>query len=192
VNGVRVLKFIVLVLACFAAGNALAAMRPDELELPLKLARLGEVSIYQSSRAREFEGYRFIWQPVSGNGVLIRVSRRVDGSALMATQFFQGDLAGTQAMRVNKVSYRIVSARQFSLFKAYLRVADFWRLPIAAPGIGNQWTLEGAREGNYRWLSMAAPKDMYFIDAVLYLVRLAGLEPAGFLVKDAKSNWLHG
>jgi hypothetical protein len=192
VNLVRALTLILLVLACCTAGNVLAAMRKDEQELPLKLNRLGEASIYQSSRARDFEGYRFIWQPSTGNGVFIRINRRVDGSALLATQFFQGDLAGTTATRVNKVSYRVVSANQFSLFRAYLRVADFWRIPVTEPGPGNQWTLEGGREGNYRWLTMAAPKDMYFIDAILYLVRLAGLDPATFLVKDAKSNWRHG
>ena len=139
-----------------------------------------------------------MWQPAKGEGVLLRLNVRADGTAALLNQRFstggKGELAA-EALRTGTPIVTALSADQVSLFRAYLRVADFWRMPTndAFQGdSGNLWTLEGTRQGNYRWLTRNAPKDMYFIDAALYLVRLAGLNSAAFLVKDAKANWMHG
>ena len=195
----RALKLAIswLATALIVSSNCVA-MRPDEQALPMKLDGLGEPSLYAQSRVRGFEAYRFVWQPAKGEGVLLRLNVRADGTAALLNQRFstggKGELAA-EALRTGTPIVTALSADQVSLFRAYLRVADFWRMPTndAFQGdSGNLWTLEGTRQGNYRWLTRNAPKDMYFIDAALYLVRLAGLNSAAFLVKDAKANWMHG
>ena len=100
-----------------------------------------------------------------------------------------------EPLRTGTPVVKALSIEQVSLFRAYMRIADFWRMPTVDTSqgdSGNLWTLEGARQGNYRWLTRNAPKDMYFIDAAIYLIRLAGLNTTEFLVKDAKINWMHG
>ena len=157
--------------ALLLASSHSTAMRLDEQPLPIKLDGLGEPSLYQQARVRGFEAYRFIWQPTKGEGLLLRLNVRPDGTATLLNQRFstggKGEL-GAEAL---------------------------WRMPTVDTfkgDLSNLWTLEGARQGNYRWLTRNAPKDMYFIDAAIYLVRLAGLNTAEFLVKDAKVNWMHG
>ena len=173
-------------------------MRLDEQALPMKLDGLGEPSLYSQARVRGFEAYRFIWQPAKGEGVLLRLNVRPDGTATLLNQRFstggKGELAA-EALRTGTPIVKALSADQVSLFRAYMRVADFWRMPTNDEfhgESGNLWTLEGARQGNYRWLTRNAPKDMYFIEAALYLIKLAGLNSNAFLVKDAKANWMHG
>ena len=189
---------VLLAGALFFASNHSAAMRLDEQEVPIKLDGLGEPSLYRQAKIRSFEAYRFVWQPAKGEGVLLRLNVRPDGTASLLNQRFstggQGEL-GAEAQRTGAPVVKQLSINQVSLFRAYLRVADFWRMPIDDPSqgtSGNLWTLEGARYRNYRWLNRKAPKDMYFIDAALYLVRLAGLDANTFLVKDAKADWMHG
>ena len=183
-------------LLLFSSGSV--AMRPDEQALPMKLDGLGEPSLYQQARVRGFEAYRFVWQPVKGEGLLLRLNVRSDGGGSLLSQRFStggvGELAA-EPLRTGAPVVKALSIEQVSLFRAYMRIADFWRMPTVDTtqgDSGNLWTLEGARQGNYRWLSRSAPKDMYFIDAAIYLIRLAGLNTAEFLVKDAKVNWMHG
>jgi len=181
----------------FASNNSVA-MRLDEQALPMKLDGLGEPSLYTQARVRGFEAYRFVWQPAKGDGVLLRLNVRLDGTATLLNQRFstggKGEL-GAEALRTGAPVVKELSAEQVSLFRAYMRVADFWRMPTYDKfqgDSGNLWTLEGARHRNYRWLNRKAPMDMYFIDAALYLVKLAGLNAEAFLVKDANADWMHG
>ncbi len=184
--------------ALLFASSSHAAMRSDEQALPMKLDGLGEPSLYMQARVRGFEAYRFIWQPAKGEGVLLRLNVRPDGTAsLLHQEFSTGgkDELASEALRTGAPVVKELSADQVSLFRAYLRVADFWRMPTddkAQGDSGNLWTLEGARHRNYRWLSRKAPMDMYFIDAALYLVKLAGINADAFLVKDANADWMHG
>ncbi len=182
----------------FLVSSTSIAMRKDEQALPMKLDGLGEPSLYKQARVRGFEAYRFVWQPVKGEGVLLRINVRPDGTATLLNQRFStggmGEL-GAEALRTGTPVVTALTVDQVSLFRAYLRVADFWRMPTndeAQGDSGNLWTLEGARQGNYRWLVRKAPRDMYFIDAALYLAKLAGLNAETFLVKDAKADWMHG
>ena len=184
--------------ALFFAALSSAAIRSDEQALPMKLDGLGEPSLFMQARVRRFEAYRFIWQPAKGDGILLRLNVRPDGTATLFNQGFstggKGELAA-EALRTGTPIVKELSREQVSLFRAYLRVADFWRMPTqdkSQGDSGNLWTLEGARHRNYRWLNRKAPTDMYFIDAALYLVKLAGLDAETFLVKDAKANWMHG
>ncbi len=187
-----------LFIALLFSSNSSLAMRADEQALPMKLDGLGEPSLYQQSKVRGFEAYRFVWQPKKGEGLLLRLNVRPDGSAFLLSQRFstgsKGELAA-EALRTGAPIVKALSGEQVSLFRAYMRIADFWRMPTVdnfQGDSGNLWTLEGTRQGNYRWLTRNAPKDMYFIDAAIYLIKLAGLNTAEFLVKDAKANWLHG
>lgn len=189
--------FLCAVALLFASSFSVA-MRADEQAMPLNLGGLGEPSLHAQARVRGFEAYRFVWQSAKGDGVLLRLNVRPDGTATLVNQQFstggKGEL-GADALRTGTPVVKALSADQVSLFRAYMRVADFWRMPTddALQGdSGTIWTLEGARQGNYRWLTRNAPKDMYFIDAALYLVKLAGLSTEAFLVKDAKANWMHG
>lgn len=174
------------------------AMRLDEQALPIQLDGLGEPSLYAQARVRRFEAYRFVWQSAKGDGVLLRLNVRADGTATLLNQRFstggKGEL-GAEALRTSPPIVKMLNVDQVSLFRAYMRVADFWRMPTNDEfqgDSGNLWTLEGTYQGNYRWLTRKAPKDMYFLDAALYLIKLAGLNSDLFLVKDAKANWMHG
>ena len=180
------------------ASSISIAMRPDEQALPMKLDGLAEPSLYTQSRDRSFEAYRFVWQPAKGDGILLRLNVRPDGTATLLNQGFstggKGELAA-EALRTGEAVVKKLSPDQVSLFRAYLRVADFWHMPTndkLQGDSGNVWTLEGAHHRNYRWLARNAPKDMYFIDAALYLAKLAGLNSEVFLLKDAKADWMHG
>ena len=184
--------------ALLLASSHSTAMRLDEQPLPIKLDGLGEPSLFMQARVRSFEAYRFIWQPAKGDGILLRLNVRPDGTATLLNQGFStggtGELAA-EALRTGTRTVNELSVEQVSLFRAYLRVADFWRMPAkdnSQGDSGNLWTLEGARHRNYRWLNRKAPTDMYFIDAALYLVKLAGLDAKTFLVKDANADWMHG
>ena len=187
-----------LFIALLFSSNSSVAMRADEQALPMKLDGLGEPSLYQQSKVRGFEAYRFVWQPKKGEGLLLRLNVRPDGSAFLLSQRFstgdKGELA-SEPLRTGAPVVKALNGEQVSLFRAYMRIADFWRMPTVdnfQGDSGNLWTLEGTRQGNYRWLTRNAPKDMYFIDAAIFLIKLAGLNSAEFLVKDAKANWLHG
>ena len=192
------MQALMLAAALLLFSDGSVAMRLDEQALPMKLSGLGEPSLYQQARVRGFEAYRFIWQPTKGEGLLLRLNVRPDGTATLLNQRFstggKGEL-GAEALRTGAPIVKALRIEQVSLFRAYMRIADFWRMPTLDTfkgDLSNLWTLEGARQGNYRWLTRNAPKDMYFIDAAIYLVRLAGLNTAEFLVKDAKVNWMHG
>ena len=192
------MRALLLAVALLFVSSSSVAMRLDEQALPMKLDGLGEPSLYSQARVRGFEAYRFVWQPAKGEGVLLRMNVRPDGTATLLNQRFstggKGELAA-EALRTGTPIVKTLNADQVSLFRAYMRIADFWRMPTVDElqgDSGNLWTLEGTRQGNYRWLTRNAPKDMYFIDAALYLIKLAGLSPAQFLVKDAKANWMHG
>ena len=187
-----------LAVALLLVSSSSVAIRLDEQALPIKLDGLGEPSLYAQARVRGFEAYRFVWQAAKGDGVLIRLNVRPDGTGSLLNQRFstggKGEL-GADALPTSTPIVKTLNVEQVSLFRAYMRVADFWRMPTndAFQGdSGNLWTLEGTYQGNYRWLTRKAPKDMYFIDAALYLIKLAGLNSNSFLVKDANANWMHG
>jgi hypothetical protein len=172
-----------------SAAASRASIRVDEAERPQELWVAGEPSLRFSARqARVFEGYRFQWQALSGQTKVFRLIKRKDGSGILSVrELVDGKSVLTRA--------KVVSAAELSLLRAYLRVADFSRLPvepITATANGNRWTIEAAREGNFRWLTRVAPRDQYFMNAALYLVRLSGEDTRQFYQKDPKTGWTHG
>jgi hypothetical protein len=196
----RALRSMLLLGFVGAASESIAAsrvaIRVDEAERPPVLWIAGEPSLRFSARqARVFEGYRFQWQTMSGQTKVFRLIKRRDGSGVLSVR----ELTGEKTVLTKT---KIVSASELSLLRAYLRVADFSRLPvepiavsasgITIPTVGNRWTMEVAREGNFRWLTRVAPRDQYFMNAALYLVRLSGLDTQQFYQKDPKTGWTHG
>ena len=182
------------VLLLIASLQLMAApmQRVDEQALPLPVTELGEPSFYGLARDRREEAYRFIWQAREGGGVILSVNRLDDGRARLSVREFVGELGAGAAQTQGEVRVGIMSVEQFARFKAYLRISDFWRLPVSEPRQGNQWTIEGVQSSNYRWLTQGAPRDRYFMEAAMYLARLASLPLSRFLVGDPSSGWWRG
>lgn len=183
---------LVLLLMFSVQLSAAPSRRADEQALPLPVTELGEPSLYGLARDRRAEAYRFIWQARDGGGVILSVTRLPDGRARLSVREFVGELNAGAAQTQGQMRVGVMSVQQFARFKAYLRVCDFWRLPIMAARQGNQWTIEGVQSGNYRWLTQGAPRDRYFMEAAMYLARLASLPLNRFLVADPSSGWWRG
>jgi hypothetical protein len=185
----RLMSLVLLGFASTAIAASRVTIRADEAERPSVLWIAGEPSLHISARrTRVFEGYRFQWQTLNGQIKVFRLIKRPDGSGVLSVR----ELVGEKTLLTKT---KIVSASELSLLRAYLRVADFSRLPvepIADSTSGNRWTIEAAREGNFRWLTRVAPRDQYFMNAALYLVRLSGLDTQQFYQKDPKTGWTHG
>lgn len=184
--------FGVLILSVSLHLLAAPVRRADEQALPLPVTELGEPSLFGLARDRREEAYRFIWQAREGGGVILSVIRLADGRARLSVREFVGELNAGAALAQGQLRVGVMSAQQLARFKAYLRISDFWRLPVTAPRPGNQWTIEGVQSSNYRWLTQGAPRDRYFMEAAMYLARLASLPPSRFLVGDPSTGWWRG
>lgn len=183
---------LVLLLILSVQLSAAPTRRADEQALPLPVTELGEPSFFELVRNRQAEAYRFIWQAREGGGVILSVNKLPDGRARLSVREFVGELNAGAAQTVGAVRSGIMSIQQFARFKAYLRISDFWRMPVTEPRQGNQWTIEGVQSSNYRWLTQGAPRDRYFMEAAMYLARLASLPLSRFLVADPSSGWWRG
>lgn len=183
---------LVLLLILSVQLSAAPMRRADEQALPLPITELGEPSYYRLARDRRAEAYRFIWQAREGGGVILSVNRLSDGRARLSVREYVGELNAGAALTKGQVRFGVMSVQQFARFKAHLRISDFWRLPVTAPRQGNQWTIEGVQSSNYRWLTQGAPRDRYFMEAAMYLARLASLPLNRFLVADPSSGWWRG
>lgn len=172
----------VLALAFYSCS---VSAKIDEQQYSFDYTALSEPSLRAITRDLKAESYRFLWQRPDGSGWSFRLAIDPQGGGRVIARRFITEAGQIKPEGQAKITE--INNREVITFRAYLKIADFWRLNIEdefAQASGNVWVLEGVQQGNYRWLKRFAPKDMYFRDAGLYLIELAGLARADFLVVD--------
>ena len=168
-----------------ALSSGLASANLDEQPYAFDFTALAEPSLRATTGDMRSESYRFLWHSQDGSGISLRLAIDPEGTGRVIARHFTTE-AG-QIKPKGEGSVTEVTRFQVITFRAYLKIADFWRLSMEdefGMNSGNVWVLEGAYQGNYRWLKRFAPRDMYFRDAGLYLVELVGLSTEKFLVPD--------
>jgi hypothetical protein len=148
----------------------LAAESAAERELPAPLRAAGEPPLRVATRNRQFNGYRLHWQFLNGDYISVRLRVAANGSGqVLSREKHSGQTLSTA---------KNISNSDVALLQAYIRIANFWRTPAIAfdqNQIGTRLTLEGAQNGNYRWLSAPNNRDIYLHDVAMRLCQLAGL-----------------
>ncbi len=149
-----------------------------EQDLPPAVRVSGEPPLRVAARTKRFGGYRLQFRSLSGREAAVRIRVLPDGSA----QLLLRDRKAGES--VAKVVAKTITRHDVNLLHAYLRIANFWRTPaqdqFASNAPATALILEGAQNGNYRWLSRTVYGDMYVVDACRYIARLAGLTERDF------------
>jgi hypothetical protein len=144
-----------------------------EQELPASQRVVGEPPLRIAARAKRFNGYRLQFRAPSGRQAAVRIRLMPDGTGQLLLRLQQ---PGDSAI---KAVAKTISTNDVRVLQAYVRIANFWRAPaidqFASQQPGTTLSLEGAQNGNYRWLSRTVHGDMYFVDACRNIARLAGL-----------------
>lgn len=131
-----------------------------------------EPSIWELSRGKEAQFYRFLWIGTWRGPVIVRLEINADGTACL----YGWGPTGSPSCSVTKV----LSKEQSEEFFRRIAVAGFWSLPTRGDRKGTDganWIFEGAQDGRYhvveRWSPGGGP-DGPVRDLGLYFLSLSG------------------
>jgi hypothetical protein len=125
------------------------------------LGALKETSLWESSKTKKTQSYRFLWLRTFHHPIAIRVDVNVDGTSLLTTKMTSG-AGGYNPGRLIKNDTLTLTRQQTNSFLEQIEARSFWRLPSVREdrGVdGAQWIMEGIRDGAYHIVDRWSPTD---------------------------------
>jgi hypothetical protein len=148
-----------------------------------QLKALHEPSLWQSSKAKKTQTYRFLWLRTFHHPIAIRLDVEADGSSLLTTKINSGR-GGYEPGRLIRNSTRKLSKERTEWFLARIEELQFWSLPTKEadePNVinldGAEWILEGTKNGDYHLVNRWSPdKGAVHALGIIMLIDLAKLK----------------
>lgn len=147
------------------------------------LRAMGEPSLWELSKSKTEESYRFLWLRTFNRPVSARLTIAEDGSGQLAIKVLSGS-GGYKPGKLIKNRSIEVSKDSVDYFRQLLDKAEFWTAPTEEKENGTvnldgaQWIIEAAKGGQYHVVDRWSPDDGPFRRAALFLaINLGGLNP---------------
>jgi hypothetical protein len=125
------------------------------------LSALSEPSLWESSKTRKTQSYRFLWLRTFHHPISIRIDVNSDGTALLTTKMTSG-AGGYKPGKLIQNETRTFTSEQTNWFLGKIEAHSFWKLPSTQEdrGVdGAQWIIEGVRNGTYHIVDRWSPED---------------------------------
>jgi hypothetical protein len=168
------------------------------------MQQAGEPSLWKLSGVPSYHAYRFYW----GGGlrllgpVVIRLIVQPDGSGIVNIKtwnsvqigFHPGSSYPNYEKQLVTDYAKSINKRSLKKFLRQLEKVRFWDLPTQDKHLGNDgetWNLEGAKDGNFHFVTRWVPQNKDFIETGLLLLRICRLpnkwQPA---LKNRDHQWI--
>ena len=148
-----------------------------------QLKALHEPSLWELSKAKKTQTYRFLWLRTFHHPIAIRLDVEADGNSLLTTKISSGQ-GGYEPGRLIRNSTRKLSKEQTEWFLARIEELQFWSLPTKEaeePNVinldGAEWILEATKNGDYHLVERWSPdKGAVHALGIIMLIDLAKLK----------------
>lgn len=139
------------------------------------LSAMNEPSLFEMTRSREANVYRFLWLRSFHRPIALRLEI-ADGTLTVK------ELSGAGGYDPGKLRFNIIVPMTAAEVSSFLRAVDdigFWQLPTheaARNGVdGAQWVLEGVHAGQYHVVDHWSPREGPYRDLCLMLLKASKL-----------------
>ena len=147
------------------------------------LKALHEPSLWESSKTKKTQTYRFLWLRTFDHPIAIRLDVEADGSSLLTTKISSGQ-GGYEPDRLIQDRSRKLKKEQTDWFLGRLEELQFWSLPTKEadqPNVvnldGAEWILEATKNGDYHLVERWSPdKGAVHALGIIMLIDLAKLK----------------
>ena len=149
-----------------------------------RLFKMEEPSLWQMSRDPNIRIFRFIWLPLEGQVLSIRIEFAGPDTATLTTARSTG-VEGEDWGEITGLRTIELTTEQIELFEYRFNRLDFWYLErepelaeaaASADVSADLWLLEGAEYGKYHAVPRASQNVGLIYDFELFLVRFSGLD----------------
>ena len=146
------------------------------------LRAMSEPSMLEAAKDKSVEGYRFLWLRTFRQPIAIRMTIRPDGSAQLTGIEMTGK-GGYDPGIVATTQIVEISQDQIHQFRSLLDTTEYWSMPTVDVRLheerirdGDEWILEGVRDGRYHVVARVSPRNGTYREACLYLLSLSKIE----------------
>ncbi len=143
-----------------------------------RLVSLEEESLWKLSKNANHESYRFIWAPLEGSALVIRIDFETQDEGTITIKRSTGvtaeDWGDVSETKVSKLT-----TEQIDLFRFEFSRLNYWFLPREFEGMqmnGSLWLIEAANQGMYHTVPRYNPNLGLLFEFERFLVRFVGLE----------------
>jgi len=143
-----------------------------------RLFKMKEPSLWKMSRDPNNRAFRFLWVPVSGQVLLIRIDFEGPDKASLTTSRSTG-IEDEDWGEVTDLRTIELTDEQIELFEYRFNRLDYWYLEReqeTEEEVGDLWLFEGAEYGKYHAVPRVKPAEGLIYDFELFLVRFSGLD----------------
>ena len=138
-----------------------------------ELRTLDEPSLWELSKSKKEESYRFLWLRTFHHPIAVRIDIKADGSSQLTVKMTSGT-GGFRPGHLTKNASTALTVAQTNEFRGEIKKYGFWQLesrPKETPGDdGAEWILEGVRGGTYRIVVRWTPKNGPVRDFGLFML----------------------
>lgn len=126
-----------------------------------ELRTLDEPSLWELSKSKKEESYRFLWLRTFHHPIAVRIDIKADGSSQLTVKMTSGT-GGFRPGHLVRNSKSFLTKEQTDSFLEKIKQHKFWELtPTREPGgnDGAEWILEGIKNGTYHTVDRWTPQD---------------------------------
>jgi len=146
------------------------------------LRAMSEPSLLDAAKNKSADSYRFLWLPTFRQPIAIRLAIRSDGTAQLTGIEMTGK-GGYDPGLVATIEIVEISQDQIHQFRGLLQTTEYWSMLTVDSKLheesirdGDEWVLEGVRDGRYHVVARVSPRNGTYREACLYLLSLSKIE----------------
>jgi hypothetical protein len=143
-----------------------------------QLRALDEPSLWELSKTKSSQSYRFLWLRTWDHPVAVRLDINNDGTGRLVTKMSSGT-GGYDPGKLALNRTRQLTKEQVVSLLLKVETAAFWGLPTNETSGGRdgaRWIIEGVRQGQYHIVDRWSPSSGPVRELGLHLMHLADLE----------------
>lgn len=144
-----------------------------------QLRALQEPSLWELSKTKNSQSYRFLWLRTWDHPVSLRVDINDNGTGRLVTKVTTGAGGGYDPGKLTLDHTRELTKEQVADLQLQLKTTEFWALStteISGGRDGARWIIEGTNQGKYHIVDRWSPKSGFVRELGLYFLHLADLE----------------
>ena len=127
-----------------------------------QLIALQEPSLWEASKSRKMQSYRFLWLRTFDPPIAIRVDLNADGTSRLTAKMTSGT-GGYDPGKLTDNRTITMNSEQSTRFLSQIEKHNFWKLPSLdeAPGgpDGAHWIIEGVKDRTYHVVDRWSPEN---------------------------------
>ncbi len=168
------------------------------------MQQAGEPALWKHSNASGYHAYRFQWEGGRNlqGPLVIRLEIQPDGTGIATIKIWKSVEIGfhvntnypkyEKRLQINDT--KPISARNVKKFLRQIDKIRFWDLPIEDDRLGfdgETWNFEGAKNGNFHFVTRWVPQDKEFRKAGLLLLDACKLpNPWQHILRSLDYEWI--